>query len=567
MKKNKIITGLVCITTLSAIFLGTHNSIVEAAPIKDLPMVEVPNKNSVVDEKYEVVAEFIKGKTTSKYFGVKPVKNNLGTEVILDPPDNLKGKIGKTWTNVGLFKGKQLDMKWTIMDWKKAGFQGGEYIKLGDTDISISTGGYGYNSNANQPMRGVKIKGEFIDHATGKVATDVKGNFMNFVDVDALQGYVFDKEATKKIAKIFVSNDSWIDGELLSDGRLVLKEPNNGDGSSNDEFAMFTTLFDGNTFTFDWIKDYGVYNKNRVIDWKNDQFSQYSGYTSKKLARTEIATPTKLVSDLNEKLVTYNTIQTYDEVFSYDITHRVPNEKSIFYYQSYVLTDSLISELSEKKVSITNEAGKDMMYFFTKKTQGNTIKYEATKEALKSAAFYGHDYRLKIDVGIKAGANLDKYKDEKGKIQLPNTAKSIVNGQEKTTQKVETAVPNLIKSKAAKRILNKEGKEVTAIDLNIGETVTFKQDFNISNEVAINRLELYDDLEQAFDVDKSSIKIMMGTTDVTSKGKLTVNEDKEIVSWVATTPTEFIGKKLTSYIGAKIKDVDFSDWSTGMESK
>lgn len=566
MKNNKIVTGAIMGMLLAPMVLGTGQTVL-AASVKDLPIAEVPSKNSSVDEKYDVSAEFIKGKTKMTSFGGKTIQarnegSNVSVEAFVNPSDNLKGKIGFIYEPSGLFDGKKIALKVTYLDWHKAGFKGGEWLGASTgNSIGEVTGGYGYTQDQLKSLTdagkttGVKMSLELINPETGKPVKEILGNFLNINDIDALQSVIFDEATTKNIEKLYVADNTWVEAQYLNNNKqLMLSAPNNELSGNDDEFAMVTSLFNGNKVVFDWTKDYSSFDLSRTLDPKKAEGPQYFSYTNKKLARTEMSTPTKLVDGKES-----NTINNYLQHFTYDITHHVANEKEQFYFKDYALVDKIIPELDINSVKVTNEKGEDVSSFFKNETKGNDLKYVATKEALKNPKFYGHDYKFTLDVSIKKGADLSKYADKNGNIKLPNTAKVIVNGKEKPTEEVITNVPPLVVNKQHKSILDKDGKEVDKVTLKKGDKATFKLDFDIANNKEL--IGFSDDLEDVLDLEKDSYKVLdKDGKEITDQFKVTIDEKTEKITVTPKDPKKFSGKSISILVSGIVKDVDLDKY-------
>lgn len=103
-----------------------------------------------------------------------------------------------------------------------------------------------------------------------------------------------------------------------------------------------------------------------------------------KPVRTAPMIPTKTVTDSDETNVDKNTLEGLGEVYSYTITHKVPDEMKEFYYSNYEMQDELIPELERvSDVKVTDEAGKDVTNKFEAKHEGNLVRMVAKADVLK----------------------------------------------------------------------------------------------------------------------------------------------------------------------------------------
>ena len=398
-----------------------------AQPIKELKNVEVevPTSNSSASNKYAVIAGF-SNKTEVKTFGDakwETFKDDDNQPVfnISNPSKDLKGKFGVIYTNIGNYKGKPLDLKITINDWNKYNNPDKRAnITYGKDSISHMQSGFNW----------VDQTWEYIDHETQQPAK-VSGSYMTFSDLDALQYIQFDKETTKKIDKLYVSKDTWVDGQY-KDGVLKIGEINNKESTSNDKFAMVTGLFSGGKMHFKWGKDNTGVDKN--LDKKSG--TEFFSFDDKKPVKTEILKPAKTVSDLNEKLKQENQLTTLDETVNYEITHTVPNEYQEFFYKSYSITDNVIKDLNVgKEVKIVDENDKDVSSKFENLSKDNHIEFKAKIDELKKSDFYGHTYKVMIPATLKSDVDLSKLTDKDGFITFDNTANVEKDGKELQTNK------------------------------------------------------------------------------------------------------------------------------------
>lgn len=564
MKRNKLVTGVVLSMMIAPSFLVAAQS-VYAESIKDLPIVEVPDKNTSVSEKYDVSAGFIKNKTKVTAFGGKTIQatndeQTLSVESFVDPSDDLKGKIGFVYEPTGLFEGKEIALKMTFLDWHKAGFKGGEWFGVSTgNSIGLATGGYGYTQEQWGALQetaattGLKVSFELINPKTGKVIPEILGNFLNINDIDALQSVIFDELTTKNIEKMFVTDDTWVNAEYLNGNKnLMISAPSEELSSNSDEFAMVTALFNGNKVVFDWTKDYSSYNLDKFVDFKSAQYPQYFSYTNKKLAKTEISSPTKLVTDEDETLVTENTVGNYLEGFEYEITHHVAQERPEFYFKEYALIDEVSDKLDVESIIVKDETDKDVSNYFDNQTKGNNIKLVAKSDVLKDAKFYGHDYKYCVKVKAKPGVDLSKE-------DIKNQAKVIINSEEKPTGEVITHFPPLLGGSQHKTILDSDGKEVDLKDVNVGDKATFKLDFEVANNKEL--VSFNDDLENILKIDAKDYKLVDSKgKDVTSDFDVKVEEKNEKITAVPKEPKKWMGQKVSMYVSGTVKDESFKDY-------
>ncbi|MGX7717655.1 isopeptide-forming domain-containing fimbrial protein, partial [Enterococcus faecalis] len=258
------------------------------------------------------------------------------------------------------------------------------------------------------------------------------------------------------------------------------------------------------------------------------------------------------VTDSDETNVDKNTLEGLGEVYSYTITHKVPDEMKEFYYSNYEMQDELIPELERvSDVKVTDEAGKDVTNKFEAKHEGNLVRMVAKADVLKTADFYNHEYKFNFQTKIREGVSLDKYLID-GKLQIPNKAKIIQNNKEVPTDETTTTVTPKDPS-IAKKILEGD-KEVDLTSAKVGDEVTFKLDVQVPNTKDMTSLVIQDDLEDVLEANKEVKVTLSDGTDITDQGKISVDEKTQKVSWTANEPNKLKEKQLFVYIKGKLKD-------------
>ena len=140
------------------------------------PKTEVPNNSSEASSKYAFIAKFTP-KTKLILKGATSKKNFRGHDTIVEPKNSLKGNLTATYTNVGLYKGRSLDLTLKVVDWKKSGFTSGDYLIFYDNKIAFSSGGFDH----------VTVEMTYTYSDNGKPATSLTGTYMTISDLDLVQ--------------------------------------------------------------------------------------------------------------------------------------------------------------------------------------------------------------------------------------------------------------------------------------------------------------------------------------------------------------------------------------------
>ena len=400
----------------------------------------------------------------------------------------------------------------------------------------------------------------YLEHGTDK-EKPVSG-YYSWIDIDNLQGMTIDKDSYKAIDKLYVpTKDTIIKYKEEKDGGKTFYDSDDIPLDDGDNRGDFTFLYSNRSrFDFTYSEDFATREKNsgNPLPSKNNNQYSYFGYSAKKPVRTAPMIPTKTVTDSDETNVDKNTLEGLGEVYSYTITHKVPDEMKEFYYSNYEMQDELIPELERvSDVKVTDEAGKDVTNKFEAKHEGNLVRMVAKADVLKTADFYNHEYKFNFQTKIREGASLDKYLID-GKLQIPNKAKIIQNNKEVPTDETTTTVTPKDPS-IAKKILEGD-KEVDLTSAKVGDEVTFKLDVQVPNTKDMTSLVIQDDLEDVLEANKEVKVTLSDGTDITDQGKISVDEKTQKVSWNANEPNKLKEKQLFVYIKGKLKDADFSQY-------
>ena len=326
-KGNQLIKGqpikVLTTASIATLMLGTGvaSNYVNAQPINESDkVVTTPNNDETVPEGYDTIGQFTKNTkletTGATFVNTDNNKNssdkNKKGKTIHSPKDSLKGKIGAKYTNVATVDGKKVDLKITINDWDrylaekdKDGKEILTAMSFGRDAITFDQSGYNW----------VDMTWEYVDK-DGK-PVDIKGTFMSILDIDTSQYVEFDKDTTSRIKKLYADKDSWLDFEE-KDGKIKISEKNDEIANDDDEFAQFTSLFEGNKVNFKWGRDFSIVEAerdgsdnrvpmtpqyNKFVPDKTYGANEHFVYSAKKPVKTESQTPVKTVTDEDEKKI------------------------------------------------------------------------------------------------------------------------------------------------------------------------------------------------------------------------------------------------------------------------
>ncbi|TDM15137.1 SdrD B-like domain-containing protein, partial [Macrococcoides canis] len=542
--------------------------------ILDAPNAVLPTSTDKADSKYEFIAQYNPELTKVETYGGTWEQIQVGKgasdkyTTIVSPTDAQKGKIGVTYTNVGIYTGKQVDLKITVTDWKNLYANDAGRISFGNEEISFVHRGY---ENVDYTL-------QYLDHETGQ-PLKVDG-FMTVKDIDENQKLTFDSQTMNSIDQIYVpTKDTKVSYQENSDGSASFYSELNGDNGNawsfdpndpTEQRGDFTFMYSGTdklNFTWGWqyTEEQLLSNAEKTPDvtkWETDGYlGAYLNYSALKPVATEILKPTKLVSDANEKQKNSTTLNAMNESLIYEVTHTVPLETEEFYYESYEITDTLNNVLAlNGDVKVVDETNKDVTANFNITTTGQTINAEAKGDFVLSDAFYNHTYKLIIPAKVKPGADVSTILKD-GVYTVPNTAKVTVDGTDVNSNSVVS------KLTPTKTLLDKgivSGDKLVD-SMNVKRNIEYKYnvDLTVSNDPMMKSLILKDDLVD--ELDFVSAKVFDSTgKDITAEGTLSVDETKEIVTWTAKDATKYIGKKVKLEITTKVKSgADLSKYKQG----
>src|SRR5699024_8082667 len=129
--------------------------------------------------------------------------------------------------------------------------------------------------------------------------------------------------------------------------------------------------------------------------------------------------------------------------------------------------------MTDKKVKVTDRNGKDVTDRFEDKSEGNKIKMEAKKDALKKANFYGQDFTYSIEVEPNQDEDLSKFLKD----GVPNKAEVSIDGDKKSSNTTHTNF-EYIDPKVEKKVLTADKKELDDF-IKTGEDFKYQVDYQL----------------------------------------------------------------------------------------
>lgn len=548
-------TLCVCVLTTSAL-LGVAHINPETAYAKDAKIVA--NGDGTVSNDYTFIAQFLK-ETKAKQNGKlgKVITTDKGMKMLYINPYDAKNKNAQVrYDKVGEYDGKQVDAIVTVKNWSVYSKKNAYINVRMQKSIGIEMRG----------MNSATVDTTFYEHGTTK-KVKVKG-FLSYGDIDAAQSVSVPKTG---IDTFYLSKDTVLKYKDSADS-VLFRSQTTDDRKSDDIRTMVTATYEGTGVTTKFLKDMSMY-EGRTPEgylskedgaYKTGENTDYYFTWGKKPVPTEVLEPLKRVSDSDEKDKVENTLKSEEETYHYTLTHNLPDESPDFYHTSYRITDPIIPELKVTNIKVTDENKQDVSKRFDISVdKANVLHVVAKKAELSKADIYGHTYKVTFDATIRDGADLSKYLNEKGEIDIKNKATAEVDKDKKPSNGTDTHVPSIVE-KAVKKIVNKEGKLVDSENLKQGQAVQYRLDFTAPNNQVMKTLSVYDDMEDVLDYQGAKVYDTKTKKEITSQGTLKVDKDKEKVTWTAKKPTDFFGKSFYMIVDAKVKtNADLTKYKKG----
>lgn len=331
-----------------------------------------------------------------------------------------KGGISALYPKAITYKGRDIDVKVTIVDWgkpfkKSAAGEIPPLVSLRVGKLSTIDGknvaGWGHQGMgymANMP-ESVTYKYEFFEAGTSKRA-NIKAVF-GYEDLDGLEGAVLSHNGKEKFyinsdfkgnAKTNIRYKNLNNEILINGGYPAIDRPN----IPEDSMAW---LFEGSEFTAT-----SFINRKKMKNF-DEWMSKGSGKTYSKLKSKFMwggmkivqgnllgyeneLTPEKFIKD-GDKEVKSKTVDK-KEKWKYIVkTGPIPEEKEINFYKSFEVADEIDKCLKIEKIRVIDEEEKDRTAEWQISKNENSIKAKANTVKKE---FYGHSYGIEITVSARA---------------------------------------------------------------------------------------------------------------------------------------------------------------------
>ncbi len=415
--------------------------------------------------------------------------------------DNLKGKIGVYYSNVGNdpVSGKTIDLKVTLNDWKVNAYKWDHstdpakkvtlenpYAAFGVDDFEIFTPGDG----------ALAYRLDFIDHDTGKPLR--LNTQMTFLDIDGNQWVGFDSSTYSKIDNVYYGDQegkTWLSYMNKMGKNYIYSDANqhntalpDGSGTlkSTDLYGgITTTVSNADHMNITWV--YGTNTGKKAVESQNELLANngywqlndsnydadadknkigtiassiwngnfnhaYLAFGGKAITKDKPLDPKKFVSDKGEgtnvpseiggiKSVTHDMLENRYEQYHYQIVHSVPDVRDRFKYSEYRITDNLdnILNIDTGSIRVYNRENQDVTHMFTVTlSSGNNLSVIAKGDTLALDDFYRETYKISFDATVKPGKSLKDHADPKHKNQ------AVIDNQSKVITDNGSADSNIV---------------------------------------------------------------------------------------------------------------------------
>ena len=539
LKNSKVISLAGAALAIVSLGLATSTTVkADNAQMQDLPK-GVKADGAKIPGQYGFRPKIMKGITKVSPFGgtsadwATSSTNTEGKSHSWDAfrfkgTDNLKGKIGVYYSNVGNdpVSGKTIDLKVTLNDWKVNAYKWDHstdpakkvtlenpYAAFGVDDFEIFTPGDG----------ALAYRLDFIDHDTGK---PLKLNTqMTFLDIDGNQWVGFDSSTYSKIDNVYYGDQegkTWLSymnkmgkNYIYSDANLHHEALPDGSGTlkSTDLYGgITTTVSNADHMNITWV--YGTNTGKKAVESQNELLANngywqlndsnydadaeknkigtiassiwngnfnhaYLAFGGKAITKDKPLDPKKFVSDKDEgtnvpseiggiKSVTHDMLDNRYEQYHYQIVHSVPDVRDRFKYSEYRITDNLdnILNIDTGSIRVYNRENQDVTHMFTVTlSSGNNLSVIAKGDTLALDDFYRETYKISFDATVKPGKSLKDHADPKHKDQ------AVIDNQSKVTTDNGSADSNIVTTNIP--FTNEKDEKFVSYD-GLGDTKSLK---------------------------------------------------------------------------------------------
>lgn len=438
-----------------------------------------------------------------KIFYDKNIDYNNNKFFYLDNESDCSSKkIFVMYNNVGLYKGKKVNLKITVNNCTFG------YKNPLDSNKSLYLNSYYYNKKkyrAEKPsigfdlknmqvilngLRSIDLKYEFLNDNGDEINIKGYGTFKNLNFGQALKlGSGIDKAYLVNYNNIctnitdFTCN-KWENSTFLYVNKLVTEsnytkyrdlkntiQAANYNSLDDYKYAWVTLLFSGKEFNLTYYVGKADYLESW---WDNKKDYDGFGSGSFKIDNSSLL----LIAIQNPSGSSNKTYIEKNEEYTYKISHRVPITHKDNKYISYTIEDDFIDcfSINEKSIKVVNDNNIDVTnnfnIYISKNNNINKVNIDAKAEFLNNNDFYGHEYQYLITIKIKDTSNLKKYLSKnKDEYIIPNSAMVLVKNNYSTESKKTNRIDVAVKLKKELTSVKNTGSNLSYVFTIIGVTL------------------------------------------------------------------------------------------------
>lgn len=399
------------------------------------------NSSTVIDSKYSFSPRWISGETYMEGFGGNSYPADLWYSStngktyyslsssyyypIRCENNNIKGKVGVWYRNVGEYNGRMLDMKITVMDWETK--RPSEYISTTNNGSVYSAPTILFCKQAiniyqfGGLLKAPEYKIEFYDKTGSKVS--VSGHF-NVCDIDDTQYF-----ESSNFDKCYLSGNTLL---TVSGNRITGPTATTAETAPEGTAQMCFSNKDSINFKFSSTRQ----DKENFSTKRGTRTYYIMLIVGNGFVPFDTPAPIKSGSssvDAGGKA-------------SYNVAFTVPQQPSGYLYSKFVLTDSLPSGLTYTDFDVKDDTGATVTDNFIGNINGQT--FTLTPKNLSSSAFYKKSYTVTINAIVDT--DFTGKQDADGKIILTNQAS--ITAQNTSTPTPETKTSNAVNTEVLFKI-------------------------------------------------------------------------------------------------------------------
>lgn len=361
--------------------------------------------------------------------------NNQAINLWKNSPTGSDGVLGVLYKNVLTYQGESVDVLFSLNAWNTL-----DENKYNESNHMVPfiqpTSGNGFGSYICGEVFDVCFSLYFYKSGTYNAAENsgteitVKGVY-SCEDIDGAE--VSSVKMTSAVEKLYASNKTNLSSKIytINGGEKYTaftdKTQQQISGGEAAQHNRYSIVFNGSSLTFgfcwqkEWNTDYWAAGGFEFLSAVGESTSTNQYIPT--VPNTEIK---KFVSDTDEKGVTNNSLENYNEDFTYEIEFSVNSEteETNFYKGgSFKISDAIDKNIQINSISIQNEHKESCEKLFDIKISNNVLIVCAEENTLSNSDFYGHTYTIEVDCSLKDNIQISDI----GKYVIINTAELSIN--------------------------------------------------------------------------------------------------------------------------------------------